>query len=101
MKDPGVLEELSPEQRRVFCQHVLESLSDLVEGQAHADLARSAQRLLGDRAGFRVLCETLAETIDLARECGEEALARIDDDSFRRCVDRVRGELLGEPRQDE
>lgn len=99
MKDRLLLEDLTADERRAFCRRVLEGLSDLVEGEAHDEFERSARRIMGDRAGFRALCETLAETIDLARECGPEGA--IDDDSFRRCVERVRQRLRDEPGGDD
>jgi hypothetical protein len=101
MKDRLLLEDLPVDERRAFCQRVLEGLSDLVEGEAQDDLERSARRIMGDRAGFRALCETLAETIDLARECGQEGASAIDEDRFRRCVDHVRQRLREAPGRDE
>lgn len=93
MKDRRWMEGLLPEERVALCRRILEGLSDLIEGQARHDLEIAADEIMRDRAGFRALCETLSETIDLARECGEPRAGTIDDDRFRRCVDRVRQRL--------
>lgn len=96
MKDRRLLEGLPPEEYVALCRRVLEGLSELIEGEAHDDLEITAHELMGDRGGFRALCGTLAETIDLARECGAARTAAVDDASFRRCVELVRERLRQE-----
>lgn len=94
MADSERLEALSPEERRAFCRQVMERLSDLVEGEAPADLCARVEEILGDCQPFLAYRNTFAATIDLARRLGAgEPPSPTDEDAFRRCVERVRQRL--------
>lgn len=90
------LASMDPESRRRFCREVLESLSDLVEGEAPEDFCRRVDELLGDCEPFQAFRRTFEATIGLTRELGRQAELPegFDDEAlYRRCVERVRERL--------
>lgn len=89
------LESMDPESRRRFCREVLESLSDLVEGEAPEDFCRRVDDLLGDCGPFQAFRRTFETTIRLANGLGEAgSLPEASDEAaFRRCVERARRRL--------
>ncbi|HEX9736487.1 MAG TPA: hypothetical protein VGG06_31365 [Thermoanaerobaculia bacterium] len=92
MTTTSALAAMDPESRRRFCREVLESLSDLVEGEAPEDLCRRVDELLGDCQPFQAFRNTFAATVELTRRLGHgEALPRgFDEDIYRRCIERAR-----------
>jgi hypothetical protein len=92
------LQKMSREERTAFCREVLEGLSDLVEGEAPADLCARVDEILGDCQAYAAYRETLRSTIELARGCRDRdpAVGGLDDESYRRCVERVRERLAEE-----
>jgi len=88
------LAALPEPERRDFCRRVMESLSDLVDGSAAPDWRDQVEDVLGDANGFQALCDTLKEVVSLARECGDEAAAGVDETALKRAVERVRSRLL-------
>ena len=96
MKDQLTLSELSARERREFCRRVIEALSELVEGTASPELTAQVETLLSRQTGYRALCQTLADTIGLAAECGECSERLVDEPSFQRAVERVRQRLKDE-----
>lgn len=89
------LAAMDPEARQRFCRQVMEGLSDLVEGEAPEDFCRQVDEVLGDCEPYLALRNTLQATIELTHSLGEDdALPEIlDDDTFARCVERVRSGL--------
>ena len=92
------LQELSREERMAFCTEVLDGLSELVEGEAPADLCERVDEILGDCQAYVAYRETLRSTIELAGECRDRGAAARDagDEAFRRCVERVREAVAAE-----
>lgn len=86
---------LDEETRRSFCREVLERMSELVEEEAPEDFCDRVIQLLGDCPCYDNYKATLEATILLARECGERSRAqpKIDEQSFRACVARVKEQL--------
>ena len=85
---------MSRERRQEFCRQVLESLSDLIEGEAPEELCREVDRVLGDCRPFLAFRSTLERTIRLTGELREpEAATGLDEEAFRGCVERVREKL--------
>lgn len=84
------LAALPPREREEFCRRVLDSLSDLVERRAPDEFCRRVEAIFGGSVPFRVLCDTLHETINLAHACGEDSAATLDERAFDLCVERVR-----------
>ena len=91
----SALETMDPESRREFCRAVLESLSDLVEGEAPEDLCRTVDKLLGDCRPFQAFRNTFEATIRAVGELGreDELPEPFDEAGYRRCVERVRKAL--------
>ena len=89
------LDEMDPERRREFCREVLESLSELVEGEAPEDLCRRVDDLLGDCQPFQAFRRTFETTIRLSGELGARRSLpeSFDEAAFRRCVEGVRSRL--------
>jgi len=91
------IDRLTREERIAFCRQVMENLSDLVEGEAPADLCERVADLLADCQPFQAYRNTLEATIRLLRECGEAGPREEIDPLFERCVERVRQRLRAEP----
>lgn len=90
----NALAAMDPESRRRFCREVLESLSDLVEGEAEEDFCRRVDEILGDCQPFQAFRNTFEATIDLTRQLGGDALpCGFDEDGYRRCIERARRSL--------
>lgn len=91
------LESMTREERIALCREVMENLSDLIEGEAPADFCEKVDELLSDCHAYHAFRDTLEATIDLTHECGDAASesgsALVDEDSFRRCVEKVRDRL--------
>lgn len=100
MKQCASLATLTEGERRDFCRRVLDSLSDLVDGTASPGWQQRVATLLGGSHDFRALCDTLKEVVTLSRECGDEAIAAIDDAALERAVRRAR-ERLSKERADD
>lgn len=86
------LRALSPEERRAFCQEVMERLSDLVEGEAPEDFCTRVEEILGRCQPFLAYRNTLEATIRATHRLGEPGApaAPADEEAFARCVERVR-----------
>lgn len=77
---------------------MLANLSDIIEGEAPEDFCREVDRVLGDCQPYLAFRSTLEETVRLTNGLGEPpSTAGPGEDAFRRCVERVRGRLEGEP----
>jgi hypothetical protein len=89
------LAALSREERLALCREVLENLSGLIEGTAPPDFCERVEEVLGDCQAFHAYRDTLAATIELARECGQHPPAgeTLDEQAFGRCVEAVRQRL--------
>lgn len=94
-KKPTPLASMDPESRRRFCREVLESLSELVEGEAPEDFCRRVDEILGDCEPFQAFRRTFEATIRLSNRLGEkdELPEGFDEAAYRRCVERARGSL--------
>ncbi|RMG45171.1 MAG: hypothetical protein D6718_08155 [Acidobacteria bacterium] len=85
------------QERIAFCRRVMESLSDLVEGEAPPDLCEQVADLLADCQPFHAYKNTLEATIRLLRECGERGPADPGaEDLLERCIERARRRIEGE-----
>ena len=86
------LQALSPEERRAFCQEVMERLSDLVEGEAPEDFCARVEEILGRCQPFLAYRNTLEATIRATHRLGEPGApgAPANEGAFARCVERVR-----------
>ncbi len=88
------LASMDPESRQRFCREVLESLSDLVEGEAPEDFCRRVDELLGDCEPFQAFRNTFEATIRLSGELGRrDDLPEDFEALYRRCVERARESL--------
>ena len=89
------LKKLSREERVAFCREVMDTLSDLVDGEAPADFCERVDEILGDCQTFEAVRGTLISTIELAAEAGRTGLSepQIDDEAFADCVEKVRARL--------
>lgn len=97
----GKLGELGREVRIALCREVMNSLSDLVEGRAPAELCQRVDEYLEGCQPYRAYRDTLEATIRLAREAGDSRGPANDRDAraFEECVERVRARLVaGEER---
>ena len=56
------------------CRHLLEALSDFVDGDASAALCAAIERHLADCDNCRVVVDTLRQTVKLYRELPQPAL---------------------------
>lgn len=50
------------------CRHLLDTLSDYLDGELSAELCRELERHLSDCENCRVVVDTLRKTIELYRE---------------------------------
>lgn len=50
------------------CRHLLDTLSDYLDGELSAELCRELERHLADCENCRVVVDTLRKTIELYRE---------------------------------
>jgi len=91
MKAEERLKSLSREERQELCREVVEQLSDYLDGTAQEDFCRRVDEMLEGCQPFEAYRDTLAATIELARECGEPA-AELDE-VYERSVDLVRQRL--------
>ena len=85
------LRSMSREEREELCREVVEQLSDYLDGTAQEDFCRRVDEMLVGCQPFEAYRDTLAATIELARECGEPA-AELDD-AYERSVAFVRQRL--------
>jgi hypothetical protein len=84
--------------RQEFCRRVLESLSDILEGEAPEDFCREVDEVLGECQPYQAFRSTLEETIRLTRGLADGENAHgIDEDAFQKCVEKVRGRLESDP----
>lgn len=96
MSDPSPFETMSPEARAAFCREVMESLSDLVEGEAPAEFCARVADLMRDCPPLIAYQSTLETTIALARECGDAPPPgdpRLHDEALEACLQKVRARL--------
>lgn len=85
---------LDPGDKRRFCRQVLESLSDLIEGEAPEDFCRQVDRVLGECEPYLAYRATLEETVRMARQLGRPvAASETDEELYLRCVEKVRQRL--------
>jgi hypothetical protein len=85
------LKGLSRAQREALCREVLEQLSDYVEGIAPEDFCAKVEEQFAGCQPFDAYCNTLAATIELARDCSDPPVDL--DDAYRRSVEVVRQRL--------
>ena len=93
MRPEHRLEALSAEERHDFCRQVLESLSDIVAGDAPEAFCRDVDRLLGDCRPYLAFRATLEETIRATRELAALEPSGIEEKRFQHCIDEVRRAL--------
>ena len=86
------LEAMPPEARKQFCKQVLESLSDLVNGEAPEDFCSRVDEILGDCESYLAFRRTFETTIDLTRELGSRP-SSFEDMVYERCLGKVRRKL--------
>lgn len=91
MRPENRIKSLSREERARLCREVVEQLSDYIDGTAQADFCRRVEVLLAGCQPFDAYRNTLAATIELARECGEPA-AELDK-AYERSIELVRRRL--------
>ncbi len=71
MRPEDRLQSLSRAEREELCLEVVEQLSDYLDGTAREDFCRRVEELLEGCQPFEAYRNTLAATIELARQCGE------------------------------
>jgi len=85
------IKSLTREERTRLCRDVVEQLSDYIDGTARAEFCRRVEEMLAGCQPFEAYRNTLAATIELARECGEPP-AEIDE-AYERSIEIVRRRL--------